>query len=98
MIRNAIKLIAQRMLLESGVDLHFHAVLTGCVREDSRITHVIFGHQKRSQGAGGKICDRQHRRRRSLRYGGVPMQEIQCRFSRLPCAFVSAAWIRTLWS
>lgn len=64
------KLIAQRMLLESGVDLHFHAVLTGCVPGGQQDNACDFGHQKRSQGAGGKICDRQHRRRRSLRYGG----------------------------
>lgn len=35
------KLIAQRMLLESGVELHFHAYLTGCVQENGRVTHVI---------------------------------------------------------
>ena len=35
------KLTAQRMLLESGVHLHFHSVLTGCRQEDGRLTHVI---------------------------------------------------------
>ncbi len=35
------KLTAQRMLLESGVHLHYHSVLTGCRQEAGHLTHVI---------------------------------------------------------
>ena len=35
------KLAAQRMLLESGVHLHYHSVLTGCRQEGGHLTHVI---------------------------------------------------------
>lgn len=35
------KLAAQRMLLESGVELLFHTTLTDCVCENGRVTHVI---------------------------------------------------------
>ena len=35
------KLIAQRMLLESGAELRFHSYLTGCIKEEGRITHAI---------------------------------------------------------
>lgn len=36
------KLTAQRMLLEAGVELHYHATITGCVHEKGHLTHVIF--------------------------------------------------------
>lgn len=35
------KLVAQRMLLEAGVELHYHSTLTGCVQENGHLTHVI---------------------------------------------------------
>ncbi len=100
MIRNAIKLIAQRMLLESGVDLHFsrsaHRLRAGGQQDNA----CDFGHQKRSQGAGGKkyvidstgdgdLCA----------MAGVPMQgKYNAASAAFPVLFVSAAWIRTLWS
>ena len=36
------KITAQRMLLEAGVELHYHATITGCVHEKGHLTHVIF--------------------------------------------------------
>lgn len=35
------KLVAQRMLLEAGVELHYHSTLTGCIRQNGHATHVI---------------------------------------------------------
>lgn len=35
------KIVAQRMLLESGVNLHLHTYITGCMKQDGKITHVI---------------------------------------------------------
>ena len=36
------KLLAQQMLLESGVDLYFHAYLSGCVMNGRKITHAVY--------------------------------------------------------
>lgn len=36
------KLTAQRMLLEAGVELHYHSTVTGCLHENGHLTHVIF--------------------------------------------------------
>jgi hypothetical protein len=44
---DAYKLLAQRMLLEAGVDLYLHAYLTDCVMDSGRVTHVVF------EGKGG---------------------------------------------
>ncbi len=38
----AYKLLAQRMLIEAGVDLYLHAYLTDCVMDSGRITHAVF--------------------------------------------------------
>lgn len=35
------KIVAQRMLLESGVTLHLHSYLADCVKENGKITHII---------------------------------------------------------
>lgn len=35
------KLIAQRMVLEAGVDLYLHSYLTGCRKDGNRLTHII---------------------------------------------------------
>lgn len=35
------KLAAQRMLLEAGVELHYHCTVSGCRQEDGHFTHVI---------------------------------------------------------
>lgn len=69
------KLTAQRMLLESGAELHFHAVLTGCVQESGQLTHVILDTKSGPQAlearyvidstGDGDLCAMM----------GVPMQE-----------------------
>ena len=69
------KLIAQRMLLESGVDLHFHAVLTGCVREDSRITHVILDTKSGPRALEAKYVIDSTGDGDLCAMAGVPMQE-----------------------
>jgi len=35
------KLTAQRMLLEAGVELHYHATVTGCIQDGNHLTHVV---------------------------------------------------------
>lgn len=36
------KITAQRMLLEAGVSLHLHCTITGCMRVNGHLTHIIF--------------------------------------------------------
>lgn len=36
------KLVAQRMLLEAGVSLYLHAYLSGCEKDNNRLTHVVY--------------------------------------------------------
>jgi hypothetical protein len=43
----AYKLLAQRMLIEAGVNLYLHACLTDCAMDSGRITHAVF------EGKGG---------------------------------------------
>lgn len=35
------KLIAQRMVLEAGVDIYMHSYLSGCVKDGNRISYII---------------------------------------------------------
>ena len=35
------KLVAQRMVLNAGVDIYMHSYLIGCVKDGERITHII---------------------------------------------------------
>lgn len=44
------KLIAQRMVLEAGVDIFMHSYLRGCVKDGNRVTHVIIDNKN---GGGG---------------------------------------------
>ena len=49
------KLLAQRMLLESGVTLYLHAYLSGCeVKENQEITHVVFESKSGTQALCGR--------------------------------------------
>lgn len=48
------KLIAQRMVLEAGVDLYFHSYLTGHKKEGKRITHVIIDNKNGAEAIAGK--------------------------------------------
>ena len=78
------KLIAQRMLLESGVDLHFHAVLTGCVREDSRITHVILDTKSGPRALEAKYVIDSTGDGDLCAMAGVPMQEYNAASAAFP--------------
>ncbi|WP_334104428.1 FAD-dependent oxidoreductase [Muricomes intestini] len=48
------KLIAQRLVLEAGVDLYFHCYLTGCLKKDNEITHIIFHTKEGMQSITGR--------------------------------------------
>src|SRR5690606_38328195 len=68
------KLIAQRMVLESGVDLFFHSYLTGCRKEGNRVTHVIIDNKNGAEALAAKyFIDCTGDADLSL-YAGVPMQ------------------------
>ncbi len=71
------KLIAQRMVLEAGVDLYFHSYLTGCKKEDNRITHVIIDNKNGTEAIAAKYfidCTGDA----DLSYqAGVPMQPMR---------------------
>ncbi len=49
------KLIAQRMVLEAGVSLYFHSYLTGCKKEEDKITHVMIENKNRTEAIAGKV-------------------------------------------
>lgn len=49
------KLCAQRMSLEAGVELYMHSYLTGCVRENGRITHVTIENKNGAEAIEGKV-------------------------------------------
>ena len=49
------KLCAQRMALEAGVDLYMHSYLTGCVRDNGRITHVTIENKNGAEAIEGKV-------------------------------------------
>lgn len=49
------KIVAQRMLLESGVNLMFHSFITGCVKKDGRITHIIINTKNGAHAVEAKI-------------------------------------------
>lgn len=69
------KLTAQRMLLEAGVELHYHCTITGCRHENGHLTHVIMDTRGGPQAfetryvidatGDGAICS----------FMGVPMQK-----------------------
>jgi hypothetical protein len=49
------KLIAQRMVLEAGVELYLHSYLTGCKKEGNKITHIIIENKNRTEAIAGKV-------------------------------------------
>lgn len=69
------KITAQRMLLEAGVELHYHCTITGCRQEGGHLTHVIMDTRSGpcaletkyviDATGDGAICQ----------YMGVPMQQ-----------------------
>ncbi len=49
------KLIAQRMVLEAGVELYFHSYLTGCKKtRDNRVTHIIIDNKNGTEAIAAK--------------------------------------------
>lgn len=69
------KLIAQRMLLESGVDLYFHTVLSDCVKEGKEITHVILETKSGPMALKAKYMIDSTGDGDLCAMAGVPMQE-----------------------
>jgi len=69
------KLTAQRMLLESGVHLHFHSVLTGCRQEGGRLTHVILDTKSGPQALAARYVIDSTGDGDLCAMMGVPMQE-----------------------
>ena len=69
------KLVAHRMLLEAGVELHYHCTVTGCAHQDGHLTHIIMDTRSGPKAletkyvidatGDGAICAN----------AGVPMQE-----------------------
>ena len=49
------KLCAQRMVMEAGVTLYTHSYLTGCVRNNGRITHVTIENKNGAEAIEGKV-------------------------------------------
>ncbi len=49
------KLIAQRMVLEAGVDIFMHSYLRDCVKDGNRVTHVVFDNKNGAEALGAKI-------------------------------------------
>lgn len=49
------KLIAQRMVLDAGVDIYMHSYLTGCLKDGDRITHVVIDNKNGAESLGAKI-------------------------------------------
>ncbi len=48
------KLIAQRMLLEAGVEIYFHSYITGCQKDNDKITHIIIENKNGAEAIEGK--------------------------------------------
>jgi len=70
------KLIAQRMVLEAGVSLYFHSYITGCQKDENKITHVIIDNKNGTEAIASNYfidctgdADLSH-------LAGVPMQPL----------------------
>lgn len=48
------KLIAQRMVLESGVSLYFHSYLTGCKKTENMLTHITIDNKNGTEAISAK--------------------------------------------
>ena len=49
------KLLAQRMTLESGVDLYMHSYLSGCVMDGSRIAQIVIENKNGTEALSSKV-------------------------------------------
>lgn len=70
------KLIAQRMVLEAGVELYFHSYLTGCRKEGDSITHIIIENKNQSEAIAGKVFIDSTGDADLSALSGVPMQPL----------------------
>ena len=48
------KIVAEEMVLESGVELYTNSYISGCLTEGGRVTHVIFESKNGSEAVSGK--------------------------------------------
>ncbi len=49
------KLVAQRMVLDAGVDIYMHSFISGCIREGERVTHVFIDNKNGTEVLGAKV-------------------------------------------
>lgn len=49
------KLVAQRMVLDAGVDIYMHSFISGCIQEGERLTHVIIENKNGTEALGAKV-------------------------------------------
>lgn len=68
------KLIAQRMLLEAGVQIYFHSWLSGCRMDGNRITHAVIENKNGTEAIGGRYFIDATGDADLGRMAGVPMQ------------------------
>ena len=69
------KLLAQRMLDECGVETYTHSLLTGCVRQGSRITHILIDSKNGTEAIEGRFFIDATGEADLCRRAGVPMME-----------------------
>lgn len=49
------KLVAQRMVLEAGVDIYMHSFISGCLKDGNRITHLIIDNKNGAEALASKV-------------------------------------------
>lgn len=49
------KLIAQRMVLEAGVDIYMHSYISGCVKEGNSVKYIILDNKNGTEALGAKV-------------------------------------------
>lgn len=69
------KLVAQKMVLEAGVDIYMHSYLTGCVKDGNRITHIIIDNKNGTEALAAKVFVDCTGDADLAAMAGVPMQE-----------------------
>lgn len=68
------KLVAQRMLLEAGVEIYFHSYLSGCRMEGDRISHIVVENKNGTEAIGARYFIDATGDADLGRMAGVPMQ------------------------
>lgn len=70
------KLVAQRMLLEAGVNIYFHSYIGGCLSECGRISHVIIENKNGAEALAGRYFIDATGDADLAKSAGVPMQPV----------------------